>query len=183
MELHKRVKGDIEFKQFPLFDEQGWWNKMQLFHPDNGLDGVNLYMDLDVVILKNIDQIATFGDDMTFGVLHDFTGFDGINSSIMKWNNKNATPAVWEKYYEDRTKWRRFQGDQNVTYELLKHLPWMRYMPNKWTFSYKWFTREDPRFHKSDWTFEKDAESLVSVFHGQPNPHESTEQWVLDNWK
>ena len=31
---------------------------MQLFHPDNGLDGVNLYMDLDVVILKNIDKIA-----------------------------------------------------------------------------------------------------------------------------
>ena len=24
--LHKRVKGDIEFKQFPLFDEQGRWN-------------------------------------------------------------------------------------------------------------------------------------------------------------
>ena len=181
--LHKQVKGDIEFKQFPLFDEQGWWNKMQLFHPDSGLEGVNLYMDLDVVILKNIDQMANFGDDMTFGVLHDFTGFDGINSSIMKWNNKNATPAVWEKYYEDRPKWRRFQGDQNVTFELLKNLPWMRYMPNDWTFSYKWFTRDDPRFHKSDWTFEKNSESLVAVFHGQPNPHESDVEWVQNNWK
>ena len=167
-----------------MFDEQGWWNKMQLFHPDSGLDGVNLYMDLDVVILKNIDQMANFGDDMTFGVLKDFTGFDdGINSSIMKWNNKNATPAVWEKYYEDRPKWRRFQGDQNVTFELLRHLPWMRYMPNKWTFSYKWFSRKEPRFSKSDWTFEKNDESLVAVFHGQPNPHESDLDWVRNNWK
>ena len=140
-------------------------------------------MDLDVVILKNIDQMANFGDDMTFGVLHDFTGFDGINSSIMKWNNKNATPAVWEKYYEDRPKWRRFQGDQNVTFELLRHLPWMRYMPNEWTFSYKWFSRKEPRFSKSDWTFEKNDESLVAVFHGQPNPHESDLDWVRNNWK
>ena len=24
--IHKLVEGDIEFRQFPLFDEQGWWS-------------------------------------------------------------------------------------------------------------------------------------------------------------
>ena len=28
-------------------------------------------------------------------------------------------------------------------------------MPDEWSFSYKWFSRQDPRFDKSKWTFEK----------------------------
>ena len=47
--LHRIVKGDIEYRKFPLDDEQGWWNKLQLFHPDTYLPGITLYMDLDVV--------------------------------------------------------------------------------------------------------------------------------------
>ena len=181
--LHRIVKGDIEYRKFPLDDEQGWWNKLQLFHPESGLIGENLYMDLDVVILKNIDKMAKFGFTDTFGALHDFTGTTGINSSIMKFNNITMTPAVWDRYYEDRPRWRKYQGDQNVTYEFMKNHPELKYMPNEWSFSYKWFTRKEPRFHKNDWTFEKDSESLVAVFHGNPNPHESDVEWVVDNWK
>ena len=41
----------------------------------------------------------------------------------------------------------------------------MRYMPNEWTFSYKWFSRKElSRFSKSDWTFEKNDRSLVACF-------------------
>ena len=29
---HKMLEGDINIKQFPMLDLQGWWNKMQLFH-------------------------------------------------------------------------------------------------------------------------------------------------------
>ena len=58
--LKSIIKGDVIVKQFPLHDMNGWWNKMQLFNPDTGLTGVNLYMDLDVVIMKNIDCFATF---------------------------------------------------------------------------------------------------------------------------
>ena len=51
----------INFRKFPLHDLQGWWNKMQLFHPNNGLTGDTLYMDLDVVILENIDDFFNHG--------------------------------------------------------------------------------------------------------------------------
>ena len=140
-------------------------------------------MDLDVVILKNINQMAQFGDTETFGALHDFTGHTGINSSIMKFNNTVMTPAVWWKYYEDRPRWRKYQGDQNVVYEFMKDHTNLQYMPNEWTFSYKWYSRKEPRFSKTDWTFEMSYESLVAVFHGNPNPHESDVSWVLQNWK
>ena len=77
VKLHKIVKGDIEFRQFKHHDYQTWWNKLQLFSEDAELEGPNLYMDLDVVILENINEMATFGDDDTFGVINDFNPVDG----------------------------------------------------------------------------------------------------------
>ena len=59
---------------------------------------------------------------------------------------------------------------------------WLRTMPDDWSFSYKWNNRDNPRFAKSDWTFEKQSESKVAVFHGNPNPHESEQEWVKSNW-
>ena len=44
--LKNIIQGDVIVQQFPLHDMNGWWNKMQLFNPDTGLTGVNLYMDL-----------------------------------------------------------------------------------------------------------------------------------------
>jgi hypothetical protein len=142
-------------------------------------------MDLDVVILDDIDDLFTFGDDQTFGVIRDFNpSTKQYNSSIMKWNNTVGTPCIWEPYLLERDKWNREQGDQNVMSLLMqKHgQRWLRTMPDEWTFSYKWNNRIEPRYHKNDWTFEKVSESKVAVFHGKPNPHESEQEWVKSNW-
>ena len=182
--LFDLVTGKIHFKSFPRYDMEGWWNKLQLFNPETGLQGVNLYMDLDVVILKNIDCFATHGDDTTFGITNDFGQPTTIyNSSIMKWNNINASSLIWDKYYADRPSFRKEQGDQNVVTNLMKNQPMLLPFPDDWTFSYKWFSRERPRFPKVQWTFEQDMNAKVAVFHGNPNPHESEQQWVKDNWK
>ena len=163
---------------------EGWWNKLQLFNPETGLQGVNLYMDLDVVILKNIDCFANHGDENTFGILNDFGQPTTIyNSSIMKWNNSNASSLIWDKYFADRISWRKVQGDQNVVTDLMNKNPILKPFPNDWTFSYKWFSRDNPRFPKNQWTFEQDMNAKVAVFHGNPNPHESTQEWVKNNWK
>ncbi len=89
---------------------------MQLFSEEADLKGPCLYMDLDVVILDNINGLATFGDDI------------------------------------------------------------------EWSFSYKWFSRQDPRFDKSKWTFEKKEKAKVAVFHGRPLPHDSDQEWVKKEW-
>ena len=39
------------------------------------------------------------------------------------------------------------------------------------------------RYSKSAMTYEHNGESLVSVFHGQPNPHQSEQEWVKNAWK
>lgn len=182
--LHKLVKGDITFKKFPLHDMEGWWNKLQLFHPDVGLNGVNLYMDLDVVILKNIDCFTTFGNETSFSILRDFGQPTMLyNSSVMKWNNENATGIIWDRYYKDRPHWRKVQGDQNVITDCIINKKILKPFPDEWTQSYKWLDRSQKRFHKRHWTFEQDPNALVAVFHGRPNPHESDKEWVKNNWK
>ena len=181
--LFDQVHGKIHFKSFPRFDMEGWWNKLQLFHPEAGLQGVNLYFDLDVVILKNINCFATWGDENTFAIINDFSGKDVLNSSIMKWNNINASSLIWETYFKDRPKWRKVQGDQNVITDLINKQSILKVFPDEWTFSYKWYSRINPRFHKSEWTFEQDLNAKVAVFHGKPDPHESEQKWVKDNWK
>jgi hypothetical protein len=136
------------------------------------------------VILKNIDCFATHGDDTTFGITNDFGQPTTIyNSSIMKWNNINASSLIWDKYYADRPHWRKVQGDQNVVTELMQGNKLLLPFPDEWTQSAKWYSRTSPRFSKNQWTFELNPITKVAVFHGNPNPHESEQQWVKDNWK
>jgi len=181
--LFDQVYGKIHYKPLPRYDMQGWWNKLQLFHPESGLKGVNLYFDLDVIILKNINCFANWQDDNTFGITNDFTGEEGFNSSIMKWNNINASTIIWENYFKDRPKWRKVNGDQDVITDLIKNQPILKPFPNEWTFSYKWYSRTKPRFHKTEWTFEQDLDAKVAVFHGKPDPHESNQEWVKKHWR
>ena len=117
--LKKLIDGDIIVKEFPLHDMQGWWNKMQLFHPDNGLSGLNLYMDLDVVILKNIDCFARFSNKSSFNITSDFNGRKiWYNSSLMKWDSETMKPIIWDEFIKKRSHYYRLQGDQNAQFEL-----------------------------------------------------------------
>jgi hypothetical protein len=154
-----------------------------LFSEEAHLTGTCLYLDLDIVILDNIDEIATFGDDMTFGVINDFNpNTKEFNSSVMKFNNDVATKAIWSKFLEKKAKLMELQGDQNVMSKLIKGNVNLKVMPDEWTFSYKWYSRTDPRFGKTRWTFEKKPNAKIAVFHGSPRPHESEQKWVQKEW-
>ena len=184
VKLQKIVQGDIIFQKFPRGDFEGWWNKLQLFNPDTGLVGENFYLDLDVVILGNIDCFVKWGDENTMGVIRDFGQPDMFfNSSIMKWNNKICSEKIWKPFMADRPRFRRLQGDQNVVTDLMKGDPNIKIYPDEWTQSYKWFDRSRKRFNKQKWTFELSPTAKIAVFHGRPNPHESDQEWVKNNWK
>ena len=182
--LQDIVKKDIIFKKFPLFDLDGWWNKLQLFNPDTNLIGKNFYLDLDVVILKNIDCFVNHGDVDTFGIIRDF-GQPSMwfNSSIMTWNNNNASNYIWEPFMKDRPKWKKMQGDQNVITDLMRDKKILKLYPDDWTQSYKWLDRSQTRFHIKSMNYELSPHAKIAVFHGRPNPHESDKEWVKNNWK
>ncbi len=174
----------INFRKFPLFNLEGWWNKMQLFHPDNGLVGDTLYMDLDVVITGNIDCFFDHEPKADFIGMNDFNPMTKIfNSSVFKFKHEPMTRKLWKPFLERKADWLKLAGDQNVISDIIMKHDETRSFPDAWTQSYKWHDRKGERYHKGKWTFEHNGESLVTVFHGQPNPHESDMEWVKNAWK
>ena len=197
VKMQKLVKGDnVEVRKLPFHDYTGWWNKLTLFSPEANLEGDCLYFDLDVVITDNIDCFATYEPDTKFVGMNDFNKHTGMfNSSVMRFNNEVMTKHVWEPYLKEKGRFMKLQGDQNVISETIKKTKLWKSFPDDWTFSAKWYDREKPRFHRSNWTFEFKPGSKVAVFHGKPDPnqladphpHESYNlkliEWVKNHWK
>jgi len=180
----KQFKGkDIEFRQFKRHDFNGWFNKLQLFSPDSNLEGNTLYMDLDVVIMNNIECFGYIGEDKNFVGMNDFNPTSGLfNSSIMRFNNKYHS-IIWEQYLKRRTEFNSSHGDQEIISSLIKSHKDTISFPDEWTQSYKWLNRKGDRYHISKQTYEQDPNAKVCVFHGSPNPHDSTQEWVQKLWK
>ena len=175
---------NIEFRQFKRHDFNGWFNKLQLFSPDSNLDGNTLYMDLDVVIMKNIECFAYMGESKNFVGMNDFNPTTGLfNSSIMRFNNKYHSKLIWDDYIKRRSEFSKFHGDQEIISALIKKHKDTISFPDEWTQSYKWFDRKGLRYHSTKWTYEQDPNAKVCVFHGRPNPAESTQEWVKSLWK
>ena len=105
------------------------------------------------------------------------------NSSVMKFKNDKLHDKIWRKFIGNRPDFlRRFAGDQNLISDFIKETPGCDSYPDSWTQSYKWYDRKGNRYAKSDMTYEHNGESLVTVFHGQPNPHQSDQEWVKKAW-
>ena len=100
----------------------------------------------------------------------------------MKFNNEIATDLVWKPFLQDKANLMKLQGDQNAMSRLVMNSEHKKVMPDEWTYSYKWHSRQNPRFGKGDWKFEKKEKASVAVFHGRPWPHESEQQWVKTAW-
>ena len=179
--MEMEIDGHVNIRTFPE-TLSGWWNKMQLFRPDI-LDGDTLYMDLDVVITGNIDCFFNYEPEADFIGMNDFNPDTKIfNSSVFKFKPEAMKSKLWQPFTDDRTKWLRYSGDQNVISDLIIGHPGTKSFPDSWTQSYKWYDRKGKRYHKGKWTFEHNGESLVTVFHGEPNPHQSDMDWVKKAW-
>ena len=179
--MEMEIDGHVNIRTFPE-TLSGWWNKMQLFRPDI-LDGDTLYMDLDVVITGNIDCFFNYEPEADFIGMNDFNPDTKIfNSSVFKFKPEAMKSKLWQPFTDNRTKWLRYSGDQNVISDLIIGHPGTKSFPDSWTQSYKWYDRKGRRYHKGKWTFEHNGESLVTVFHGEPNPHQSEQEWVKKAW-
>ena len=185
--IHRRKEfknTNIEFRQFKRHDFNGWFNKLQLFSPQSQLDGDTLYMDLDIVIMKNINDFATIGESKNFVGMNDFNPTTGLfNSSIMRFNNQYHSKLIWDEYMKRRSEFSSMHGDQEIISALIKKHEDTISFPNEWTQSYKWFDRQGKRYHVEKMTYEQDPNAKVCVFHGNPNPAESTQEWVKELWK
>lgn len=117
----------------------GWWAKMELFKPKLPVrDGRILYLDLDMVLLKDMKPFVEFDapfaicpafgrpEDREEGELH------GYNSSVMAWNKPLDVP-IWDVFAVKKRYWmKHYRSDQDFLKEVF---------PNFATFPEGWIRK------------------------------------------
>lgn len=176
---------------------KGWWCKPYLFSNDLPLKGTILYMDLDVVIANNIDHLFTY-ESNHWCTIRDFTrkmrpNWDKYNSSVIRFKTGELS-YLWTQFKENQKAIeRKHHGDQDWLWEVTHiHNP-AKLFPDEWIKSWKWEIRKSkdlrygmPRGQRKLRIIENvipDTNCCIAVFHGDPNPHNCEDPWVVDNWK
>lgn len=184
---------EIIVKPLPNIPLQGWWMKPFVFSRDLNLKGEVLFLDLDIVIYKNIDRLWEHSTS-DFMIIRDFTrttnpNWNKYNSSVFKFNSKNYY-WIWDEFSENHKNitTKNF-GDQDYLFNLLKGKA--KTWPDNWITSYKWEmrSRDDIRVINGRRNFATistpniPTDGCIAVFHGEPNPHDVKDPWVIENWK
>jgi hypothetical protein len=175
---------------------QGWWCKPYMYSKDLPINGTILYMDLDVVIAGNIDKLFTYQSNH-WCTIRDFTramrpDWKKYNSSVVRFKT-GQLDHVWTEFQSNQqTIQRRLHGDQDWLYEATQRNQAMLY-PDSWILSWKWEVRRSKEFDfrgirgnrkfKHIENVKPNSECCVTVFHGEPNPHNCEDPWVVDNWR
>lgn len=98
---------------------KGWWYKLQLFKSDfYGLQGQVVFLDLDVVITKNIDKLLQYSPN-DFVIIKDLQKGKIYNSSVFKFRLSSQT-HVWDSFMQDQSAiMARMHGDQDWISEVI----------------------------------------------------------------
>ena len=171
----------------------GWWWKTYIFCKDhfNNFD-INLYFDLDMVIVKNIDKLITYKQGRFIG-LEDvgrvFGNKGKLGSAVMRWQDHTYS-NIWNTFIPNPDIAKKYPtGDQAYIWDLQKSN--IEFFPTKWIMSYKWevrSTKELTRVNKR-WVFSKirnpeiDNETSVLAFHGTPSLEDVQDKIIVENWQ
>lgn len=190
------LNDNIGIKLLPKYLD-GWWCKPYMFADELNIDGIILYMDLDVVIANNIDKLFTYKQNEWL-IIRDFlrsmrSNYNRYNSSVIRFNS-GQLDSMWQDFKINyRTIKRQFRGDQDYIFNWATANLKAEFFPDEWIRSWKWEIRKNrewaPGGAVGSRTF-KHIESVVppkdcsiTVFHGDPNPGRCRDPWVVDNWR
>lgn len=182
---------------------RGWWYKLQLFKPQlHDLQGQVLFLDLDVVIVANIDELFAFHPGR-FCIIRDLQEGKVYNSSLFRFDIGSRTD-IWHGFEADKAAiMARMHGDQDWISEVVTDaVVW----PKEWVVSYKKqcnaraansfgllgkFLRRHG-FLVTRGTAEIPPGAKVVYFHGKPDPDDVVDgpydmwkqaPWISTAWK
>ena len=177
----------------PKLRAAGWWYKPMFVGADLPIKGTLLFLDLDVIVFKNIDKLFAHNPNR-FCIIRDFNrsqrkDWNRMNSSVFR-INIGQYDNIWQQFkLNPPVHMQRLRGDQDW---MFKHITDHQFWPDEWVMSYKWEMR-DRRDLKLDpvrkRNFVIDAppiihpDTCIAVFHGEPNPADANDSWVKEHWK
>lgn len=127
----------LEFRKIkPRVGLAGWWSKLEIFNPEHELTGRVVYLDLDVLVVGDLSDVAQYPAPLAF--VPDGGNFQGrgnlrvvkkYNSSVITWDDR-ARPKLEKVYRAWSPKVaKRLWGDQDFLAEMLPH---EETMPPEW---------------------------------------------------
>ena len=195
------LEAGIEAMPLPSLDlpegapERGW-NKLSTFEPDlAGLSGETLFLDLDVVIVGNIDDLFTIPGD--FLIIRDKKFKHRLigNSSVYRFRI-GEHPEVLSYFQENFAKVQNsYRNEQAYLSDQINQKNKLSFWPEDWCISFKYNC-------VSPWpiAYFKDPQlpptAKILIFHGFPLPEHAIEgvthkwyrpirpcPWLADYWK
>ncbi|MEO5917659.1 MAG: glycosyl transferase [Luteolibacter sp.] len=163
----------------PAADKVTGWRKICLFRPDLPIDGLGLFVDLDVVITGSLDDFFTFGNEDDIPIIHNWMAFhkkffikDPMigNSSVFRWK-LNHCAFVWDQFHKEK-EWAlaNFRPPQSYLTHCIR--PRMKFWPAEWVRSFK---RHCRHAFPLNWLLAPSlpASAKIIAFHGKPDPDEA----------
>lgn len=189
----QRIDPSIKIIPIPKYSKiQGWWYKPWVFSREFPLKGTILFLDLDLVIIKNIDNLWTH-EPRKFCIIRDFARsahkeWNKFNSSVFRFESGQYN-FVWDNLVKDLSQTKKMHGDQDWIYNQIKSN--YAFWPDEWIQSYKWEirTRTELMVANSKHVFKKIIDPVIQnstsilVFHGNPKPDMVKDPVIVKNWR
>lgn len=171
--------------------KKSWWYKMQMFNPAH-IKARILYLDLDIVITRNIDWMWELNDHYLWA-LKDFKylwrpTWSGINSSAMIWDTTRFD-WIWQDFCARNINAtvRQFHGDQDYLNIVLSDKN-RRFIDPETIKSWRWQCKDGGMDMKTRQYRSPNAGTVVEpktalmIFHGKPKPHEIADPIIEQYW-
>ncbi len=200
------IVAGVETFDIPRADLKICWNKLALF--DRGIhniEGQILFLELDVVIVKPIDDLFLFQPESKFVSIKEWVSVDyalpdmtPFNASAMRFD-VGAYPFIVEDFYKERDVTlieeiffdeaaSKLGQSEKVTYNDLEGFPprvfngdqeWEYYMLYKNNVKVDYY----PEGWLASYRYGFDSKARVIVFHGEPKPEQVSDEIVMRNWR
>jgi hypothetical protein len=162
----------------PAKDAVTGWRKLCLFRTDLPIEGVGLFLDLDIVITGPLDDFFSYGEIGDVPIIHNWVAphktlfrADPMigNSSVFRFH-LNHCGFVWDQFHSEKD-WAlaTFRPPQSYLTHCIR--PRMKFWPATWVRSFKRHCR--PSFPLNLILEPKLPQGArIIAFHGKPDPED-----------
>jgi hypothetical protein len=195
------IKNNVDILPLPFIEmpknkpERGWRKLSILQKNISGLDGISLFLDLDVVLVDNIDPLFDLKGEF-------FIAFDKRkrsssigNSSVFRFK-AGEHDDIFQNFNHNSLKiLQEYRNEQAYLSDMIKNKGIFQYWPKTWCPSFKYHCV--PQFPLNFFSAPKIPKGAkVILFHGLPEPNDAAEgrsgkwyryirksPWITKHWK
>lgn len=172
------IDKNIEIRPLPELNDDGLpekaWKKLGLFSRHLAdLEGTALFLDLDIVILRNIDDFFNVPGEFLIIKDWDFPNANIGNSSVFRFEVNKHANIISDFYSEGKDIRERYKNEQAFLSHEMEQKDILNFWNKNWCISFKRNCLQ--RWPLCYFKMAKEPSEAVKIliFHGRPNPEQA----------